>query len=204
MKKAHIIILLLIVSVNLRAQNQTNNSSFLGKTEFKVGYYGNILWDNGVGIGIEYLWNEKFKVKERKKGKKIISYKVLINGNLGYSTNFSTKTDNGFSSYCGFIFRRTNPKGRQFSIEINPFGYYRSVLPETYEVKGVNVSKVQFPGRSYYAPSIAIGFGKSRKDKKRSGSYLNLRYTIRTPYNAGSLGIFSLEYGFRFNFKKIK
>jgi len=202
--KQYGVILLLIASVNLKAQTQTNNSSFLDRTEFKVGYFGNLLWDNGLNFGAEYLWKEKIKIKERKRGEKTITHQLLFNGSMGYSTNFSNKTDNGLSTYLGLIYRRTNLKGRQLSLEINPLGYYRSFLPETYEVKGGNVSKVRFPGRSYYAPSIAIGFGKFRKAKKRSGSYFNLRYTIRTPYNAGALPILSLEYGYRFNFKTKK
>ncbi|WP_148639384.1 hypothetical protein [Aquimarina longa] len=202
--KIYSIIFLLVATVNLQAQNQTNSSSFLDKTDFKVGYYGNVLWDNGINLGAEYLWKENIKIKERKRGQKIITRQLLFNGSIGYSTNFSTQTDNGLSTYYGIIWRRTNTKGKQLSLELNPLGYYRSFLPETYEVKGDHVSKVRFPGRSYYAPSIAIGLGKFRKGKKRSGWYLNLRCSIRTPYNAGTLPVFSLEYGYRFNFKRKK
>lgn len=202
--KKYSIILLLIASVKLQAQSLSNSSSFLDKTEFKVGYSGNILWDNGLNVGAEYLWKEKIKVKERKRGQKTIIHQLLFNGSIGYSTNFSNKTDNGLSTYFGLILRRTNTKGKQLSLEINPLGYYRSFLPETYEVKGGDVSKVRFPGRSYYSPSIAIGLGKLRKGKIRSGRYINLRYTIRTPYNAGTLPVLSLEFGYRFNFKKKK
>lgn len=204
MMKIYSLLLLLVVSVNLQAQNLSDSSSFLDRTEFKVGYYGDILWNNGLNVGAEYLWKEKVKIKERKKGQKIITHQLLFNGNIGYSTNFSIKTNNGLSTYYGFILRRTNHKGKQLSLEFNPIGYYRSFLPETYEVKGGEVSKVRFPGRSYYAPSIAIGLGKFRKGKKRSGRYLNLRYTIRTSYNVGRLSILSLEYGYRFNFKNKK
>lgn len=200
--KKYSITFLLISAINLQAQSQTDSSSFLNKTEFKVGYYGNLIWANGLNLGAEYLWKEKQKVKEKKKGSKIITRQLLFNGSLGYSTNFSNQTDNGLSTYYGLIWRRTNPKGRQLNIELNPLGYYRSFLPETFEVKGSEVSKVKFPGRSYYAPSFAIGIGKFRKEKRLSGWYLNFNCTLRTPYNAGILPTFSLQYGYRFNFKK--
>jgi len=155
--------ILLILVLHVNAQSQTEHSSFLHKTEFKVGYYGNLLFDNGLNLGAEYLWKEKQKVKEKKKGQKTITHQLLFNGSLGYSTNFTNQTDNGLHTYYGLIWRRTNPKRRQINIEINPLGYYRSFLPETFEVKGDEVSKVSFPGRSYYAPSIAIGIGRLRK-----------------------------------------
>ncbi|TYA71945.1 hypothetical protein [Seonamhaeicola marinus] len=199
--KKYCVILILICTISIHAQNQTNEHSFLNKAEFKVGYYGNLLWDNGLNSGIEYLWKEKVVVKAKKKGQKIIVHQFLFNGSLGYATNFANKTDNGLHTYYGLIWRRTNPKRRQFHIEVNPLGYYRSFLKETFEVKGDNVSKVKFPGRHYYAPSMAIGIGRQRKEKRRSGWYLNFNYTLRMPYNTGVLPNFSLQYGYRFNFK---
>ncbi len=196
------IILLLVLHVN--AQSQTDNSSFLEKADFKVGYYGNIIWDNGLNLGAEYVWKEKEKVKEKKKGQKTVTRQLLFNGSLGFSTNFTTQTDNGLHTFYGLIWRRTNSKRRQINIEINPLGYYRSFLPETFEVKGDEVSKVRFPGRNYYAPSIAFGIGRLRQGKRHSGWYLNLNCALRAPYNAGVLPVFSLQYGHRFNFKKKK
>lgn len=195
------VIFLLIVSMNLQAQSQTNGSSFLNKTNFKIGYYGNLIFDNGLNMGAEYLWKERTKIKEKKKGQKIINHQLLFNGSIGYSTDFANQTNNGLSTSYGLIWRRTSSKRWQLNVELNPLGYYRSVLPETFEVKDGEVSKVWFPGRSYYAPSIAIGIGRSRKEKKHSGWYLNFNCTFRTPYNAGTLPVFSLQYGHRFNFK---
>lgn len=200
--KIHRIIFLLVITSNLQAYSQTDSSSFLDRTEFKIGYYGNILWNNGLNVGAEYAWKKYVNIKERKKGKKIITHQFLINGSLGYSTNFLVQTDNGLSTYYGLTWRRTNPKGKQYNVELNPLGYYRSFLPETYEVKGDQVSKVTLPGRGYYAPSIAVGIGKLRKGKKRSGWYLNLQCSFQTNYNAGTLPVLSLHYGHRFNFKR--
>lgn len=200
--KKYTTIFLLIITINLQAQNKVDGPSFLDRTEFKAGYFGNLGSEHGLNLGMEYAWREKKKVKDRKKGQKTITKQLLFNGSLGYSTNFTSQTDNGLHTYYGIIWRRTNSKRWQFNVELNPIGYYRSFLPETFEVNGDKVSKVGFPGRGYYAPSIAFGIGRLRKEKRLSGWYLNLNYTLRTPYNAGVLDIVSLQFGYRFNFKK--
>ncbi len=202
--KKYTLIFLLGFAIQLQAQNKLEGTSFLNRTEFKLGYYGNIFWDNGLNLGAEYAWIEKEKIKQKKKGPKTIIHQFLFNSSIGYSTNFSNQTDNGFYTNAGLIWRRTSPKRWQLHVELNPLGYYRSFLPETYEVKADEVSKVRLPGRSYYAPSIAFGIGRHRPGKRRSGWYLNLNYTLRTPYNAGTLPILSVQYGHRFNFKKKK
>lgn len=206
-------LLLLFTLVFLKtgyAQNEQENvdqanvlpSSFLDRTEFKIGYSGNIFWSNGLNLGAEYVWKEYQKTKSTNRGLRTNTHQFLFNGNLGATTNFSSRTDTGIYTNFGISWRRTNKKGKQFSIEFNPLGYYRSFLPETYEVNGSDVDKVFLPGRGYYSPSLSIGIGKQRKDKIRSGSYFNINFRLRTPYNTGTLPSFSLQYGYRFNFKK--
>ncbi len=183
-------------AVNLTSQ------SFLERTEFKIGYSGNIFWNNGLNFGAEYLLKETIKTKNRRGSQRTNSHQFLLNGNLGFTTNFSTSTDTGIFTNYGVTWRRTNKKGKQFSIEFNPLGYYRSFLPETYKVSGDEIKKVFLPGRGYYAPSISVGIGKQRKDKKITGRYFNINFMLRTPYNAGALPAFNFQYGYRFNFKK--
>ncbi|AUP77328.1 hypothetical protein [Flavivirga eckloniae] len=203
--------LLFILKVGF-AQNLegTNNlttplsKSFLDRTEFKASYFGNIFWNNGLVFGAEYLLKEHVKTKNRKRGQRTNTHQFLLNGNLGFTTNFSSKTDTGVFTNYGLTWRRTNKKGKQFSIAFNPLGYYRSFLPETYKVNGDNVEKVFLPGRGYYAPSISVGIGKQRKGKKITGRYFNINLMLRTPYNAGTLPAFNFQYGYRFNLKKKK
>jgi len=196
------VIVLLLLTVKLAAQDSTEAPSFRERTDFKVGYFGSIFANQGLNLGAEHLWLEKVKVKERKKGPKTIKYQLLLNGSLGYSTNFATKTQNGVFTYSGLILRRVNNKSRELFVELNPLGLYRSVLPKTYAVEGDNVNSVSLPGRSYYAPSIAIGIGRFRKETKRSGWYLNLQYTVLKNYNAEILPLLSLHFGRKFNFSK--
>ncbi|NER16591.1 hypothetical protein [Spongiivirga citrea] len=194
-----------LFTFTLSAQYESlSSSSFWDKTEFKIGYSGTIFWSNGLTVGAEYVWKEYDKTKERRGTERTNTHQFLFNGNLGFATNFASKTDTGAFTNFGITWRRTNKKGKQFSIEINPLGYYRSFLPETFEVNGDNVDKVFLPGRGYYAPSLSIGIGRQRKGKVRSGSYFNINYSPRFNYNAGTLPTFSLQYGFRFNFKNKK
>lgn len=195
-------IFLFCYAIQLKAQSNTDVGSFFNITEFKIGYYGNLLNDNGLQLGTEYVWKEKKKMNEKRRGPKTITHQFLFNSSIGYSTNFNNRTDNGLYTYTGLIWRRTSPKRLQLGVEINPLGYYRSFLTETFEVKGDGVSKVKVPGRSYFAPSIGFGIGRQRPEKGRSGWYLNFNYALRTPYNAGTLGIISIQYGHRFKFKK--
>lgn len=201
MNKKICLFFLLLIAKNIQAQDEKPDSKYLDNTALKVAYYGNFIFDNGLKLGAEYLWIEKLKTKTKKSKEKTISHQLLFNGNLGFSTNFNNLTDNGLHTYYGLIYRRTSPKRWQLNVEINPLGYYRSFLPETYEVKDDKVSKIQFPGRSYYAPSFGIGIGRQGKKSKLSGWYLNLNYSLRTPYNAGSLPTYSLNFGYRLNFK---
>ncbi|MFK8164838.1 MAG: hypothetical protein AB8H12_20500 [Lewinella sp.] len=195
-------VILLLLTVKLTAQDASVSTSFLNRTDFKAGYFGNIHSNNGLNLGAEYLWKEKVKIKERRKGQKTIKHQLLLNGSLGYSTNFATKTQNGVFAYSGLVLRRVNNKSRELFVELNPLGLYRSALPKTYEVVGDDVTSVSLPGRSYYAPSIAIGIGRFRKATKRSGWYLNLQYTVLTNYNADSLHFLSVHFGRKFNFRK--
>lgn len=191
-------IILLLLSVQLRAQDVTEPSSWLERTDFKVGYFGDLISNNGINFGAEYRWKENVRIKEKRSRQKTIKRQLLLNGSLGYSTNFATQTQNGIFAYSGLILRRVNTKSRELFVELNPLGLYRSILPTTYEVVDDDVTRVSFPGRSYYAPSLAIGIGRFQRAQKRSGWYLNLQHTLLINYNTGELPITSLHFGRKF------
>lgn len=197
--RIHLVVILLSLTVKLVAQDPAEASSLTGRIDFKVGYFGNIFSNNGLNLGAEYLWKEKVKIRERRNGPKTIKHQLLLNGSLGYSTNFATQTQNGIFAYAGLTLRRLSAKNWALFAELNPLGVYRSILPTTYEVVDDNVTSVSFPGRSYYAPSVAIGIGRFRKAGRRSGWYLNLQYTVLTNYNTDILPIVSLHFGHKFN-----
>ena len=201
MKKISAVLMLFFVTA-IKAQSQISSSPFLNNTAFKAGYFGNLFSENGLNIGAEHLWKEKQKTKEKKKGNKTSTRQLLFNGDLGYSTNFTTKANNGLHTHFGLIWRKTNAKRWQRNLELNPLGYYRSFLPETFEVKEGEVSKIGLAGRNYFQPSIAYGIGRHRKGNELSGWHLNLNLAFRIPHNAGFLPYISLQFGYRYNFKK--
>lgn len=201
--KKHIGILLLLISTQLMGQD-LSEQSFIERTDFKIGYFGNVIWNQGISIGGEYKWKEKTKVKQSKKGERISTRQLLISSTIGYTENPGTLTDNGILVNAGLIWRKTKPRGTQFSWEITPLGYFRSILPQTFEVDGDNVTEVNGAGNNYYAPSVAFGIGRYRADRRRSGWHINLRLGVRTPYNGDLLPTVSLEFAQRFNFKKRK
>ncbi|MEL7219899.1 MAG: hypothetical protein AAGJ93_01190 [Bacteroidota bacterium] len=196
--QTYLAITLLLLSIQLNAQDVAKPSSWLERTDFKVGYFGNVIDNNGLNLGAEYRWRENIRSKERRGVQKTVKLQLLLNGSLGYSTNFATQTQNGIFTYSGLILRRVNTKNRELSIELNPLGLYRSVLPATYKVVSNDVNRVSLPGRSYYAPSVAIGIGRFRRAHKRSGWYLNLQHTLLINYNTGLLPIGSLHFGRKF------
>ncbi|MFK7936582.1 MAG: hypothetical protein AB8G22_23915, partial [Saprospiraceae bacterium] len=107
------IIFLLLAAIHLQAQSPTSGSSFLDQTAFKIGYYsyfGNLLINSGLSAGAEYAWKEKEKAKDGRKGQKTTRQQLLFHGNIGYSTNFTSQTDNGISADFGMIWRRTGSR----------------------------------------------------------------------------------------------
>lgn len=190
--------LLLVLSVPLTAQNAADAPSFVGSTDFKVGLSFDGFSNAGLFIGAEHYLLESIRTKEKRKGMKTVRRQLLVHGNLGYTTHFSTATQNGINAYSGFILRRVNNKSRELFIALNPLGVYRSVLTNTYEVVDESVSRISLPGRSYYAPSVAIGIGRFRKATKRSGWHLSLQANTFKNYNAEQLVFLSLHFGRRF------
>lgn len=191
----------LFTTLSVAAQEQ-QATPYFDRTDLKVGYFGNIFWNQGIALGTEYVWREKYTSKETNKGSRITTKQLLFNGYVGYTSGTELKTDNGIILQGGLTWRKTRPGGTQYSFEFNPIGYYRSLLGEAYEVNGQDVEKVSFPGRSYYAPSIAFGIGRQRKYKHVSGWYINMRLSSRAPYNSVVLPFLSFEFGQRINFKK--
>lgn len=176
--------------------------TFLDRTEFKLGYFGNSYWNPGLSGGAEYLLKERIRIKRGKRRTRRISNQFLLSGTVG--AYWDPRDHIGVFTNYGLTWRRTNHKGKQVSITLNPIGFQRNFLAETYEVTNGEVNKVFLPGRNYYAPSLSVGLGKFRNGKKLTGRYLNLDLTVLAPYNTTVQPMISLSYGYRFKFKKKK
>ncbi len=186
----------------LPAQEDSNIPTFTQthQLDFSTAYHGEMIWNPGLKFGAEYLLGQKVKAKRSHKSK---TKQWLLGGNLGL--NWDPRSHVALWTDYGILYRRTkNPKGRQINFKINPLGYYRSFLPQTYEVVDDEVNKVVLAGRNYYAPSIAFGIGRFRENKKRKAWFLNLNLRVLMPYNSGVLPMIAIDYGYRFRFSNDK
>jgi hypothetical protein len=200
MQKKHLLILFLIISICVKYEvfAQTDTISVIkNKLNFYAAYSGNNLINPGINFGTTYpiLIREKHKIKNEKQKNKI--RQLNFDGNIGFY--WDPLSHFGIYTNYGLSYLKTYTRGFQYKIGLNPLGYYRSFLPETYEVnENWEVEKVFLPGRSYYAPSMVLGIGKSRPDKILNAWFLNIKSMLLTPYNGHVMPLVFIEYGYRF------
>lgn len=202
------LLFLFLLGISIITFCQEDKAKFLdpNKIEFGGSYCGNNLWNPGLKFKMEYQWKEFVKTKLKvKKGEEINKTKkreILFQGDVGLY--WDPRSHVGAYTTYGIQYRKTGNKKFQYSLGVNPLGYYRSFLPETYEVnENGEVSKVFLPGNSYYAPSFSLGMGREREAKASLKAwYLNLDLMILYKYNANFVPLVFLEYGYRFNIKK--
>jgi hypothetical protein len=192
-----ILILIAFTTTSLFAQKDSI-SFFRDKLNYYGAYSGNNLINPGLNFGADYNLFLKEKQKQKKKKQKIITHQLDFNGNIGFY--WDPLNHWGIYTNYGISYLKTKTKGFQFHTGLNPLGYYRSFLPETYEVdENWEVEKVFLPGRSYYAPSFTLGFGHTRPDKFLNAWSLKFKTLILTPYNGHTMPLFFVEYGYCFN-----
>ena len=188
-------LVLLLGPIYLSGQKsiQKASSTFNNNLELRVGYFGNNIWNPGLIVTPEYTIE---KWTKEKKGKTKIR-QVVGNANLGFFWNPQTHV--GTFTSLGLAYRKTNNKKIQTTIGINPLGYYRAFLHETYEVsdEGTVTSK-PLASRGYFAPSIIIGIGKK---KTKRNWFFNIHFMLLNKYNLGNQSLGSIEYGYRFGGK---
>lgn len=196
MKKL-ILIIFALTTTSIFAQKESI-SFFREKLNYYGAYSGNNIINPGLNLGANY--NLSIKAKQKKKKQKIITRQLNLDGNVGFY--WDPLNHCGIYTNYGISYIKTKTKGFQFYAGLNPLGYYRSFLPETYEVdENWEVEKVFLAGRSYYAPSFNLGIGHARPDKLLNAWYLKFKSIILTPYNGHSMPLFFIEYGYRFNLK---
>ncbi len=186
--------------IEMNAQNDSI-LKFKDRLSYYSAYSGNNIFNPGLKFGLDY--NIYSKIKQKNKGNKIKTrnHHLKMDGNLGFY--WDPKSQIGVYTNYGLVYTKTHTKGFQYQIGLNPIGYYRSFLPETYEVTDDwEVKKVTLPGRNYYAPTFLIGIGKTRKGKQLNSWFLNINSMLLVPYNSRFMPLFYLEYGYRFNFQK--
>lgn len=197
--------LLLGVTALSYGQEVTDRLSIKDQLRYNASYYGNNLWNPGLKFGATYVWKERTVSKNKNRRKKEITkikkHQLVLSGNFGFYRH--PKSHVGVFNHYGIFYRKINAKGKRKVVGLSPIGYYRSFLPETYEVQAdESVSKVVLPGRSYFSPVLTLGYGKSRGDKRLTDWFFNVNIMILYPYNADFLPLLNLEYGYSFDLKK--
>lgn len=193
--------ILLICSLNFLYSQDIDTTLTDPKLAFHLSYYGNNIWNPGIKTGFEYLLKTNKKYIIRKSGeteiKRIKKGHYLLEGNLGFY--WDPRSHVGAFTYYGVSWRRTRPRGFRFKVGLSPLGYYRSFLPDTYEVDDAgNVTEVSFPGNNYYAPVVTLGIGKDRRAKENRpvSWHLNINAMFLMPYNNAFVPLLHLELGF--------
>jgi len=195
--KKFIVITFIIMSSILFAQNDTIS------IDYNISCFVNNLWNSGLKFGTEYILKQQINKKQqndRKKKKKVKIQELILNADGGFY--WDPMSHIAFFLFSGIKYRNTATEKFQWNIGLNPIGYYRSFLPETYEVNdNGEIKKIFLPGKSYYSPSLTIGIGKYRKDKKMKAWFLNFNFMLLYKYNADLLPLINTVYGYRFDWK---
>lgn len=165
-----------------------------------ISYFGNMLWNPGFKCNIEYTLWEKIKEKSRlRKGElktKIRKRELLLLGNIGFYSDPSINT-NLFTA-VDIAYRRVGTRRNYWQLQLGP-GYFRSFFPETYEVNSDDsVEKVKFPGRSYFAPALSMGYGKELQPKRvliLKNWFVKIGSIFLLPYNNTVLPLLNFEVG---------
>lgn len=183
------ILVLLVLPSTVNAQLDS-----LASPTYRLSYFGNNLWNEGLNAGVEY---PQLKItKNNKKGKQRTITKSR-------SANVNFYHDNGSHSALfitmGWSKRKVFPNRFNFTSSAEPIGLYRSFLPETYKVKDDgSIKKVFLPGRFYLAPSLSAGFGRVGKLRPENGWYARVNLTTLMPYNRSIMPLVNVEFGYHF------
>lgn len=192
-----LILILFVFTTTLLYAQKDSISFFNDKLNYYGTYSGNNMINPGLNFGANYNLLIKKKQKQKKNKKKITTRQLDLDGNIGFY--WDPFSHCGLYTNYGITYVKTKTKGLLLQVGLNPLGYYRSFLPETYEIdKNVEVNKIFLPGRSYYAPSFNVGIGHTRSDKFLNAWHLKFKTIILTPYNRNYLPLLFIEYGYSF------
>ncbi len=214
MKKLLLIFLLIPLwfygqNIENQSAEQRDSLALSFPLDFNAAYYGNNVWYPGLKIGAEYIWYSKTHAgqvtKEKGSVNKLKTNQWLVGGNLG----FFWHPHNYTLLYTGYglLFRHTNTKKFYWNAGGSPLGLGVTFYNETFEVTDEsNVQEVSQATRWYYTPDLVFGIGHFPKKEGTfiNGWFLNLRIQGLVRYNAGIMPLTSIEFGFKFNRKKLR
>ncbi len=179
---------------NLLPSKEFSLKEHIPNYHYSMSYFGNNLWNEGFNFGIEKLRYQYPKENKRGKERTIVkSYSV----NIGFYND--TGSHLGAFVVGGWEFRKIFGNRFNLTAALQPFGIYRSFLPETYKVKdNGEIKKVLLPGRMFLSPSVSAGFGRMGRWNPDNGWYTRLNIMTLLPYNRALLPLMNIEFGYHF------
>ena len=189
------IILSMLMLVML--QTSGNGQELAQDFRYSVSYFGNNIWNEGLNFGLDKI--RYSYPKTNKKGKeKTITKSHLIN--IGFFNDSNSHL--GAFAVAGWGSKIVFKNRFNLTSAVQPFGLFRSFLPETYKVKSNGeINKVFLPGRLYLCPSISAGFGRIGKKNPDNGWFTKLNMMVLLPYNKAILPLLNVEFGYHFTIK---
>lgn len=169
------------------------------KTQFAVGYYGNLATNPGLAARFEYGFYEKIKNKTKaKRGKSVMKYKtnrLEIAPEIGFF--YDRKSSFNTFSHINLQYKRINHHHWLFVPSVG-FGGLISFIPNVYDA-GSNFEFKKVASNAYWCPKIGLEVGRlSPTQKGVKGLYLSISSQFLVNYNGGTVPLPAIEIGRRF------
>lgn len=182
-----VLLLAALSSVSLYARENEK------KLCYKISYYGNNLWNPGFNAGLEYPYSTK-EITDRKERTDILQSAVSVD--LAFYADPGSHA--AILLHSGLKLKKITENALALYIGFSPLGIYRSFLPETYDVSDEwAVTRVNLPGRTYYAPNISFGIENRLSRPHLDACFLEMEATTLVPYNTYAMFLLNIKLGVR-------
>lgn len=160
-----------------------------------ISYYGEMITHPGLKVSADFNMKEWEKMNSTKKdSSKTIDKSFIISPALGFF--YHRRYQTGLVFIPEVKFKRQNPRGRFFECGIG-LGYFRTFIPNSYEIKSSGEVNKVVAGHNYFATNYFISFGKDLiVNKELPISYfIKPQFIYAVPNFPNGTGYFALEIG---------
>ncbi|MFT5724747.1 MAG: hypothetical protein ACI9JN_001869 [Bacteroidia bacterium] len=165
--------------------------------DYRVAYSQYDLFHPGITIAKPFVWTNKTKEKDKKKGLKRIGKSNLFLPQFTYYNQI--RTENNFSIGCELVRQRHRMKPANWKFETGVgLHYVRSFnAGKTFELQDGTFKRIRFAGQNYFAPSLSYSVGRDffKKRPRPISTYIKPQVLLLMPYNAGVVPSIYLQLG---------
>lgn len=176
-------------------------AQFKNLESVSISYYGEMIIHPGVKICADYNLKEWDKTKITKKdSSKTINKSLLISPAFGFF--YHKRYQTGLSIIPECKYKKRNKKGGFYELGIG-LGYFRSFIPNTYEVNSSGEVNKTIAGHNYFASNYFVSFGKDLSVKKNLpiAYFIKPQFIYTVPNFPSGTGYFALELGISYSLK---